>query len=313
MRYITTYPTSNFEFAPPNLYGSSTQPTASNQQESFMDELPAPPTAPTPPAPTATPNPGLAFGPSIPNIGSNLPAQGGITNYPPHPFNQGMQAPQGTHLVQAAPGVHAFPPTSVPRPPMIVPSQQTYGPQPTYGAQPTYGPQQTYGYQPPLAAQLAGPVAQPPRPLRAPRAVQAAPVNPPLPQGYARREAPRIREKLKLFRINQQYNSDIRDKDSRLQTCKMLGLSNNIANNYQTLCAQPGGIPLFVNTTEDWDTAFGLLGEVAFHLFRRKELVKAQMMGQTLPALEPKLRNFITKYPPHQEFEEIFSESQSIP
>ncbi|EUC62426.1 hypothetical protein RSOL_420290, partial [Rhizoctonia solani AG-3 Rhs1AP] len=250
--------------------------------------------------------------------------------------SQGVGAPEVAHFPQAVPGAQTISPFEpMPQPPVVVPSQPFFAPQLAFSIQPALGfPQAVPGTQVPLSTFEALP--QPPMlslsnyrstqpflnllslhrpPPLSRRALPPAPASAPQPilsPECVEKEAVRARRILALFRINQKHNPSVRssDPDSELKLCSKLGLTRRIAVEYRAVLEE--GIPLFVSQTTDWDAAFSLLGEITFHMFRGKELEKAQRMGRTLPPLRPVLEQYINMFPPHEEIERRFRELPGV-
>ncbi|KAL5638361.1 hypothetical protein ACGC1H_005144 [Rhizoctonia solani] len=202
----------------------------------------------------------------------------------------------------------------LPQPPMGVPSQPTIAP--IIAPQPALGSQSAI--QPALALQPSQHAAASQSPASVPASTSAsatASSSEPTPitqtsllPGYAEEQATKITEKLILFRLNQKHNHLVRKLGTALRPYSRLGLNQTMSLEYQAVLKE--GIPLFVSKQQDWDAAFGLLGEAAFHVFHRKELEKAEKAGCTLPALDSELATYINFFPPHEEIMRRFHELQ---
>ncbi|KAG8752439.1 hypothetical protein FRC11_008343 [Ceratobasidium sp. 423] len=173
--------------------------------------------------------------------------------------------------------------------PMIVSPQPVLAPQATPAAQPI-------------------PVPQPPQPVSQPVFKHAPAPQEPLGSSAAMAAAIEAKETLMTFRLYQVHKpSSLNDRRSVLLYSK-LGLEQGKEEEYQAIVE--GGIPLFVLQTTDWDRAMGLLGETAFHLFRREELEKADREGQILPPMENKLAFYVHYFPLTEELEHCLNQLQ---
>ncbi|CAE6354811.1 unnamed protein product [Rhizoctonia solani] len=152
-------------------------------------------------------------------------------------------------------------------------------------------------------------VQQTPRPIvrRRRRTAQPYPQNSALTPEVAKGEAIRLRDKIILFRLNQAYNLNIRIRKSRLLPYSELGLTGTPLEEYEEII---GNVSRFVFKKGDWGRAFELLGEAAFHVFKREEMDIAAGEGFILPNMEERLKCYVEFYPHDAGVDHYFKEFQ---
>ncbi|KAJ1306076.1 hypothetical protein OPQ81_010788 [Rhizoctonia solani] len=138
----------------------------------------------------------------------------------------------------------------------------------------------------------------------------APPVQAGLSPDIAMEEAVRVNDKLMLFRLNQKHRPGIFMTNSRLIPYPRLRLKRGMMEEYQAVIQED--IPLFIVQQRDWDTAFGLLGECAFHVFRMEELQNAKRRGVTLPPLDEPLELYVQMYPLHEQIEHCLGNLRGV-
>jgi hypothetical protein len=145
----------------------------------------------------------------------------------------------------------------------------------------------------------------------------------------AEKEAILLQEQIILFRLNQVYNAGIMVPTSKLLPYSQLGLVNPPLEEYNAII---GGISRFVFKQSDWNKAFELLGEIAFHVFKREELEIAEREGESwrlyysvaqvnthyvipgciLPEMEEGIESYVNFYPQEPGIDHYFKSFQLL-
>ncbi|CAE6426078.1 unnamed protein product [Rhizoctonia solani] len=125
----------------------------------------------------------------------------------------------------------------------------------------------------------------------------------------AEKEAILLQEQIILFRLNQVYNAGIMVPTSKLLPYSQLGLVNPPLEEYNAII---GGISRFVFKQSDWNKAFELLGEIAFHVFKREELEIAEREGCILPEMEEGIESYVNFYPQEPGIDHYFKSFQLL-